>query len=111
MPLRVEHRVELNDLIARRFAEHDSEHWKKRLEDSRISYGFVNDYVRALEDPQIAHRGLIRELEHPRSGPIRVIGPPWRMSSTPTEMKPPPMLGQHTEEVLRDWLHIDPCKK
>jgi formyl-CoA transferase len=105
MPLRVQHREELNDLIARRFAERASEHWKVRLEESRISYGFVNDYARALQDPQVAHRGLIRELDHPRSGKIRVVGPPWRMSATDSNMTPPPTLGQHTDEVLKHWLN------
>ena len=109
MALRMQHRVELNGLIAGRFLEHDSNHWKARLEESRISYGFVNDYARALQDPQVAHRGLIRELDHPRSGTIKVVGPPWRMSGTPTEMKPPPVLGEHTAEVLKDWLGIRAC--
>jgi crotonobetainyl-CoA:carnitine CoA-transferase CaiB-like acyl-CoA transferase len=104
MPLRVQHRVELNALIAERFAEHDSEHWKVRFEEHHLSYGFVNDYARALADPQIAYRGLIRELDHPRSRTIKVIGPPWQMSATQTQMTPPPVLGQHTDEVLKNWL-------
>jgi crotonobetainyl-CoA:carnitine CoA-transferase CaiB-like acyl-CoA transferase len=104
MALRVQHREELNDLVARRFAEHDSEYWKERFEERHLSYGFVNDYARALADPQIAHRGLIRELEHPRSGTIKVIGPPWQMSATQTRMTPPPVLGEHTEDVLKNWL-------
>jgi formyl-CoA transferase len=104
MPLRVQHREALNDLIARRFAEHASEHWKRRFEEHHLSYGFVNDYARALADPQIAYRGLIRELEHPRSGTIKVIGPPWQMSATQTRMTRPPVLGEHTEEVLKNWL-------
>lgn len=67
----------------------------------------MNDYAEALANPQVRHRGLIRELAHPRSGRIRVVGPPWIMSSPQAEMKPPPLLGQHTEEVLRDWLGWD----
>ena len=106
MALRVENRIELNELIARCFAERTANDWKAPLEKSRISYGFVNDYERALADPQVAHRRLIHTLEHPRSGAIRVIGPPWRMSATATEMKPPPTLGQHTEEVLKQWLGV-----
>ena len=104
MPLRVQHREELNALIAQRFAEHDSEHWKGRFEERHLSYGFVNDYARALADPQIAYRGLIRELDHPKSRKIKVIGPPWHMSATQTRMTPPPVLGEHTEEVLKTWL-------
>lgn len=104
MALRVKHRKEVNELVARRFAEQPTSYWMQRLEAERIPYALVNDYGQALADPQVAHRGLIREVEHPVSGRIKVVGPPWIMSVTRTEMAPPPTLGQHTAEVLRDWL-------
>jgi len=104
MALRVNHRKEVNRLVARRLAEQPAEHWMQRFEAERIPYALVNDYGQALADPQVAHRGLIRMLDHPVSGEIRVVGPPWIMSVTRTEMAPPPTLGQHTAEVLRDWL-------
>jgi crotonobetainyl-CoA:carnitine CoA-transferase CaiB-like acyl-CoA transferase len=107
MPLRVENRREMNELVARRFAGHDSQYWLDRLETFRIPCALVNDYGEALRDPQVAHRGVIRELEHPTSGKIRVVGPPWRMTTTQSELRPPPTLGQHTAEVLRDWLGIN----
>ena len=104
MAVRVQNRREMNELVAARFAEHDTAYWAARLDQYRLPYAMVNDYAQALADPQVAHRGLIREVEHPDSGKIRVVGPPWRMSSTHTEIKTPPQLGQHTVEVLRDWL-------
>ena len=104
MQLRVRNRNEVNDMVARRFAEHDAEFWKARLEAYGIPYGLVNDYAQALQDPQVAHRGVIHELEHPRSGKIKVIGPPWKMSGSHPKLTAPPMLGQHNDEVLRDWL-------
>ncbi len=107
MALRVQNRPEMNGLVARRFAEHDAQHWAARLEEYRIPYARVNDYAQALEDPQVAHRALVSEIDHPSSGKIRVVGPPWRMSSTQTEIKAPPALGQHTAEVLQDWLGIE----
>ena len=64
----------------------------------------MNDYARALADPQVAHRGLIRRVEHPVSGEIRVVGAPWIMSGAQADVKPPPLLGQHTAQVLREWL-------
>ncbi|MGZ5145265.1 MAG: CaiB/BaiF CoA transferase family protein [Burkholderiales bacterium] len=106
MPLRVQHRQKMNEMVARRFARHDAKYWATRFEEFRIPYALVNDYAQALEDPQVAHRGLVREVEHPTSGKIRVVGPPWRMSSTQTEIKPPPVLGEHTAEVLQEWLGI-----
>lgn len=104
MALRVKHRKEVNKLVARRLAEQPAEHWMQRFEAERIPYALVNDYAQALADPQVAHRGLVRTLDHPVSGRIKVVGPPWIMSVTRTEMAPPPALGQHTAEVLRDWL-------
>ena len=104
---RVEHRIELDRLTAERFAEHDLAEWIDRLGAERVPYAEVNDYMGALEDEQVAHRGLVRTLDHPHSGPIRVVGPPWIMSGATAEMRPPPMLGQHTEDVLSDWLDWD----
>jgi crotonobetainyl-CoA:carnitine CoA-transferase CaiB-like acyl-CoA transferase len=107
MPDRVARRAEMNALVAERFARREAAYWAARLEEYRIPYAPVNDYAQALADPQVAHRGLVREVEHATSGKIRVVGPPWRMSSTRTEIKPPPLLGEHTREVLRDWLALD----
>ncbi len=104
MPLRLRHRREMNELVARRISRNDSSYWVARLEEYRIPYALVNDYAQALQDPQVAHRGLLREVVHPTSGKIRVVGPPWRMSATQTEVKSPPLLGEHTAEVLQDWL-------
>jgi crotonobetainyl-CoA:carnitine CoA-transferase CaiB-like acyl-CoA transferase len=106
MPDRVQRRAEMNELVAQRFAQHDAKYWAGRLEEYRIPYAPVNDYAQALQDPQVAHRGLVREIEHSTSGKIRVVGPPWRMTETRTRIDSPPLLGQHTNDVLRDWLSL-----
>jgi crotonobetainyl-CoA:carnitine CoA-transferase CaiB-like acyl-CoA transferase len=105
---RMQNRSEVNAVIAQRFAEHPAEYWMPLLEAERIPYALVNDYAQALADPQVAHRGLIREVDHPVSGAIKVVGPPWIMSVTHTEIAPPPTLGQHTEQVLSEWLGTAP---
>ena len=107
MALRLEHRKEMNKVVAERIALKDSAHWAVRLTEYRIPYALVNDYIQALEDPQVKHRGLLHEVDHPVSGKIKVVGPPWRMSNTPTEVRSPPTLGQHTAEVLQEWLGIN----
>ena len=107
MALRLEHRREMNKVVAERIALKDSEHWAIRLTEYRIPYALVNDYIQALEDAQVKHRGLLHEVVHPVSGKIKVVGPPWRMSNTPTEVRSPPTLGQHTAEVLQEWLGIN----
>lgn len=104
MPSRVRHRAELNALVAARFAERPAREWIERLAAERVPAAQVNDYAQALSDPQVEHRGLIHALEHPRSKTIRVVGPPWIMTGTRATMASPPLLGQHTVEVLRDWL-------
>src|SRR5690606_34804967 len=103
---RVRHKDELNALVAAEFRKRPGSAWAERLEAHRIPYGFVYDYLEAVEDPQVKHRGLVKELQHPTSGTIRVIGPPWK-SDEPHELFPPPLLGQHTAEVLMDWLGLD----
>jgi formyl-CoA transferase len=101
---RIANRAELNALVGERFAERPATEWVERLTAHRVPAATVNSYAQALSDPQVAHRGLVREVEHPRSGRIRVVGPPWISSAGEVEVRPPPLLGQHTEEVLREWL-------
>jgi len=101
---RMRHRTEINALVAARFLERSAEAWMGRLKEHRIPHALVNDYGKALVDPQVAHRGVIRSVEHPVSGPIRVVGPPWIMSITRTGIAPPPVLGEHTQAVLSAWL-------
>lgn len=102
--LRVKNRGQVNEVVAQRFAEQPAAFWMRRLEAERIPFAPVNDYAQALADLQVAHRRLVRAVKHPRSGRIRVVGPPWIMSITKTLVAPPPMLGQHTAQVLRAWL-------
>lgn len=101
---RVRHKTELNDLVTAEFRKRTGAEWGRRLEEYRIPYGFVNDYLQAVEDPQVLHRGLIREIQHPKSGTIRVVGAPWKSSEGDSIPQPPPLLGQHTQEVLCEWL-------
>lgn len=109
MPLRVANRKAMDAAVAQQLALHDAGVWHERFETHGIPHALVNDYAQALDDPQAVHRAIVREVEHPVSGTIRVVGPPWKMSATPTPIAPPPTLGQHTDEVLRDWLGMPPA--
>jgi crotonobetainyl-CoA:carnitine CoA-transferase CaiB-like acyl-CoA transferase len=60
-----------------------------------------------LEDEQVAASGMLREIEHPRRGPMRVWGNPLQLSDSPAlTLQPSPGLGEHTRSVLRDELHL-----
>ncbi len=107
MALRVQNRKAIDAEVARRIGEHDAVYWRRRFEHFSVPHALVNNYAQALEDPQVAHRGLVRELEHAVSGTIRVVGPPWAMSATKSWLAAPPQLGEHTAEVLKDWLGIE----
>lgn len=107
MRKRAENRDVMNDLVARRFRERRLADWCPRLEAERVPYAPVLDYAEAVDDAQTAHREQILELTHPTSGPVRTVGPPWIMTGPQAAAFAPPILGQHTEEVLRDWLGLD----
>jgi crotonobetainyl-CoA:carnitine CoA-transferase CaiB-like acyl-CoA transferase len=103
---RVRHKIEINQLVTEEFRKRTADDWGKRLEEHRIPYGFVNNYLQAVDDPQVQHRGLVRKIHHPTSGVIRVVGAPWKSSEGDCNPKAPPRLGEHTKEVLCEWLSI-----
>ncbi|NIU61231.1 MAG: CoA transferase, partial [Pseudomonas stutzeri] len=65
----------------------------------------INEVPDVFAHPQAQARGLAQEVEHPTAGPVRLAGFPYKMSHTPAEVRrPPPLLGQHTDEVLTELL-------
>lgn len=106
--LRCEHRDVLNRLVFERFAACDVADITARLAAERVPHAVVNDYVEAVADPQVLHRGVVQEVTHRSSGPIRVIGPPWLVDGHPVRVGPPPALGEHLDDVLRNWLAWTP---
>ena len=107
MVSRRDRRDEVEQIFIEAFATNTVAYWSARLEKVRAPYARVNTYADALADPQVAHRGAIRELNHPTAGAIKVIGPPWKSTAPEASMTPPPVLGQHGADVLADWLGWD----
>lgn len=101
---RVKHRERLDRIVSDEFMKLESFAWEKILHENRVPYALVNSYIDALRDEQVSYRGVVREVVHPKSGKIRVVGPPWVMSGSRLQPTAPPLLGQHTNEVLVDWL-------
>ncbi len=101
---RYEDQDQIHCMVAARVATQTADYWLPRMVANRLPNAPINDYEDAANDPQVAHRELIRTLDHPKSGPVRVVGPGWKIKDTETEMRPPPLLNQHMYEVLEDWL-------
>jgi formyl-CoA transferase/CoA:oxalate CoA-transferase len=104
-PDRVKHHEELVTIIESKLSTEDASWWLDKLRQAEIPSGQINTLSETLNDPQIRHRGMIVELEHPM-GPLKVLGSPLHLSDSPLSYRRcPPLLGQHTHEVL-DELHI-----
>jgi formyl-CoA transferase len=98
---RVTNREPLTARIQRRFAELTVADAVAMLEAVEVPAGPVYTLADVFADPQTEHLELRRRVEHPKAGEISVTGFPWRLSETPAEVRtPPPLLGEHTDEIL-----------
>jgi len=107
-PKRVENRKKLVPLLQEVFLRKDSGEWLKLLSEAEIPVGPINTIDRVFADPQVLARQMLVEMEHPKVGKFKVVGSPLKLSATPPQYRiPPPLLGEHTEEVLRNVLGYD----
>jgi len=100
-PDRVMNREALDDLIAQTLKREPSSTWIEKLRAAGVPCGPINSVAEALNDPHTLARGMVRTMKHPKVGDLRMVGIPFRFSATPEAIRrAPPLLGQHTEEVL-----------
>ena len=100
---RVTHRAELNARLEPRFLAKGTSEWVEIIAGAGVTCSRINTIEDVLKDPQTAARDMIMNLEHATLGPIKVPGIPIRLSDTPCSGRlPPPLLGQHQEEVLAE---------
>jgi formyl-CoA transferase/CoA:oxalate CoA-transferase len=102
-PQRVANRVELIRLIEAALAEKGSAVWAEELSRAGIPAGAINGIDAALVHPQVQAREMVLTVEHPTAGTLRMAGSPIKLSQyTATVRRPPPLLGEHTAEVLSE---------
>ena len=100
---RTAHRAELVAILQERFAAEPQNIWLERFRNAAIPAAPINTAAEALRDPQALARGVIVQIEHPALRQARSIANPVRFSDMPASYRlPPPMLGEHNEEILRD---------
>jgi formyl-CoA transferase len=105
---RVENRAVLIAMLAEMFRGRDNGTWLKILNAAEVPCAPIQTIDQVFAAPQVRHRDMLIEVEHPMAGTIRMAGIPVKFSATPASVRlPPPLLGQHTDEVLSSWLGIN----
>jgi crotonobetainyl-CoA:carnitine CoA-transferase CaiB-like acyl-CoA transferase len=100
---RVAHCAELQPLLVGRLRTQPRSHWIAELRAVGVPCGAVRNVAEVLADPQLEARQMIATIDHATAGPIQVLGVPIKLSDTPGAVRtPPPALGQHTDDILRD---------
>jgi crotonobetainyl-CoA:carnitine CoA-transferase CaiB-like acyl-CoA transferase len=100
---RVEHRAVLRPLLAERFASRATVDWQAALEAAEVPCGAIDDVLAAFTSREATARGMLLEVEHPAFGVLRQAGIPIELSATPGSIRTaPPLLGEHTDDVLRE---------
>jgi crotonobetainyl-CoA:carnitine CoA-transferase CaiB-like acyl-CoA transferase len=108
---RVIHRDALLQALSEVLRRRTVGEWLARLDAADVPAGPVNELPAVFDHPQVRHRGLLVNAEHAQAGPVRLLANPIRMSATPVQDYPaPPLLGQHTREVLAGLLGMDDAR-
>jgi formyl-CoA transferase len=101
-PARVRHRDQLVPLLEALMLQRQRDQWIRLLESVGVPCGPINDLADVFQDPQVLARDMRQDLPHPTAGRVSVPGSALKLSATPvTYRSAPPLLGQHTQEVLQ----------
>ncbi len=106
---RVENRIELIHILAEIFLARSTSEWLKLLNHAEVPCAPVQTIDQVFSAPQVLQRGMLAEVQHPTAGKVKMAGIPVKFSATPASIRlPPPVLGQHTAEILASWLGLQP---
>lgn len=105
---RVRHRQTLIPMLRLQTIQRTTREWIVLLEGAGVPCGPINNIEQVFDDPQVIARGMKITMQHPDAGEIPLIASPLNLSETPVEyIRTPPLLGQHTREVLTELLDLD----
>lgn len=102
---RVRHRAELVPLLEALMKTRAKADWLAALEAAKVPCGPINNLAEVFDDPQVRHRGMVHTWHHPLADTVSLVASPLKLSATPVRNDlPPPLLGEHTDAVLTEWL-------
>lgn len=105
---RVSNREEIVAILSRHFLGGLADEWVGRIHPQGVPVGAINSIAQALDEPQILARNMLVNIPHPLKADFVTVGSPIKLSRTPVEyLRPAPMLGEHTDEVLKRQLGLD----
>ena len=108
---RVRHRSVLIPMIADVLSKRGKYVWLEALEAAKVPCGPINNLAEVFADPQVRARQMVDHWQHGLGVPLDLVASPMKLSLTPVRRDlPPPSLGQHTDEVLKEWLGYDPAQ-
>lgn len=107
-PQRVHNRDALIPMVAEKMLARSGQEWLRELDNLMIPCGPINTFDKVFSDPQILARQMVAEVPHPTAGSVKMVTSPMKLSETPCEItRHPPLLGEHTEELLREKFGFD----
>ena len=108
---RVRHRAELVPLLEAVMKTRAKADWLSALEAAKVPCGAINSLDEVFADPQVQARGMVTHWQHPLRADLPLVSSPIKLEKTPVRTdRPPPMLGQHTDEVLGELLGVDAAR-
>lgn len=105
---RVKNRAVLVPMLEAVMKTRPKAQWLAALEAAKVPCGAINNLAEVFADPHVGQRGMVNEWDHPLKEGLRLVASPMKLSATPVRTDlPPPLLGQHTDEVLRGLLQCN----
>lgn len=104
---RVKYRNSLSEILNSKFEKYDNDYWSKTFEGASFPYGPVNNMEKVFNDNHTKSIGIVKKLTHQSGNDVFVVGPPVKYSeSNNSAYSAPPVLGQHTNEILKSFLNF-----